>query len=69
MIPVDLRAARVRIGLTQSEAAALIGVDRVTWARWEGGTRQMSEVTWRYWCHVAGLERIPFRARKALDGG
>jgi transcriptional regulator with XRE-family HTH domain len=60
----EIAAARERLGLTQSEAADLLGVIRVTWARYEGGTRAMSEAEWRYWKHVAGLERIPFKTRK-----
>lgn len=59
----EIAAAREQLGLTQAEAAALLGVIRVTWARYEGGTRDMTEAEWRYWKHVAGLERIPFRRR------
>lgn len=59
----EISAARELAGLTQAQAAALLGVIRETWARYEGGTRAMSEAEWRYWKHVAGLERLPFRKR------
>jgi transcriptional regulator with XRE-family HTH domain len=62
MTPSDIRAARKAAGLTQTEAAALIGVQRVTWTRWECGlSPPPSEYVWAYWKHIAGLERIPFR--------
>lgn len=60
--PAEVLQARQARGLTQADAAALLGCDRVTWARYEGGTRRMSAIEWRYWRHVAGVERIPFRA-------
>ena len=62
--PADVTTARLSLGLTQGEAAELLGADRVSWARYEGGTRTMSAVEWRYWLHVTGIERIPFRATK-----
>jgi len=65
MTSADIRAARLSLGLTQSEAAALLGVDRVTWARWEAGTRPMHPAWYRLWRHLAGIEKIPFRARRS----
>lgn len=59
--PEDVRKARVSLGLTQTEAAALLGMQRLSWARYEAGTRSISEIEWRYFLHVAGIERIPFR--------
>lgn len=50
--------------MTQTEAAELLGVTRVAWARYEGGEREMTDAAWLYWRHVAGLERIPFKGRK-----
>ena len=64
MIPADLRTARQSLGLTQTEAAALLPVDRVTWARWESGSRPMHPAWYRLWRHMVGLERIPFRPAK-----
>lgn len=61
--PDEIRNAREAAGLTQAEAADLLGVTREAWARYEVGMREMVESAWRYWKHVAGLERIPFRKR------
>jgi len=61
MTPLDLRADRLSLGLTQAQAAALLPVDRVTWTRWEAGTRPMHPAWYRLWRHLAGLEKIPFR--------
>ena len=59
--PANIAAARRSLDLTQAQAAALLGVIRETWARYECGTRAMSASDWRYWRHVAGIERIPYR--------
>jgi predicted transcriptional regulator len=61
--PTEIRAAREQAGLTQSEAAVLIGNTRVAWTRYEAGTRSLDPFLWRFWKHVAGIERIPFRKR------
>jgi DNA-binding XRE family transcriptional regulator len=61
--PILIKKARDQAGLTQTQAANLIGVSRVTWTRWETGiTPPPAEPLWRFWLHVAGLERIPFSA-------
>lgn len=39
MAPTPLRIARVIRGLTQSEVASLVGVDRSTYCHYERGTR------------------------------
>jgi DNA-binding XRE family transcriptional regulator len=36
----DLKGWRVGLGLTQEGAAALLGVHRVTYTRWETGAQQ-----------------------------
>ena len=36
----DLRGWRLSLGLTQEGAAALLGVHRVTYTRWETGAQQ-----------------------------
>lgn len=59
--PTEVRAARAAAKLTQAAAAQLMGVDRVTWARWETGERNMSREDLRYFRHVAGIERMPFK--------
>lgn len=42
-VPDDLREWREAEGLTQAYAAALAGVQRVAWARWEGGARSVPQ--------------------------
>lgn len=37
--PAEVRAARQRLGLTQAELAARLGVDVMTISRWERGAR------------------------------
>lgn len=39
--PAAIRSARATSGLTQSEAAKIVSVSLVTWARWEAGTCPM----------------------------
>jgi putative transcriptional regulator len=39
--PADIRAAREKAGLTQTEAGALIYSTLRTWQDWEGGQRRM----------------------------
>lgn len=63
--PKSIQDARSRAGLTQAESAALLGVDRVSWARYESGARALSPALWRYFLHVAGMERIPWHARSS----
>ena len=58
--PAQIRAAREGLGITQDAAGRLAGVTRVAWARYEIGTRRMPGTLWRYWRHVAGIERMPF---------
>ena len=40
----DLKAWRLRLGLTQESAAELLGVHRVTIARWESGACAMPKL-------------------------
>lgn len=35
---ITLKAARVNVGLSQQEAATILGVDKATLSRWEKGT-------------------------------
>lgn len=63
----EVRATRKQLGLNQTDAAALIGWSRDGWLKVEAGKRDMNEHTWRYWKHVAGVERIPFRAARNIE--
>lgn len=44
--PGDIRAARCRASMTQSEAAELIYRTVRNWQQWEGGERQMDPALW-----------------------
>lgn len=44
--PAEIREARHRAGLTQAQAAALVGVQPRAWRYWEGGGRKMSGAVW-----------------------
>lgn len=46
--PALVRAARRGAGLTQTQAAALIGATLRTWQEWEGGRRNMPPAKWAY---------------------
>lgn len=59
----QIRLARTQAGLTQQQAADLLGVPRNTWARYEMGIRSLTASEWALWKHRAGLERLPFRKR------
>ena len=39
MDPIELRARREALGLSQSELATLLGVKQNTWSQWETGKR------------------------------
>lgn len=60
----DIARAQQQLGWTDAKCAAALDVDRVTWARYKSGARAMTTAQWRYWLHVSGIERIPFRAAK-----
>jgi DNA (cytosine-5)-methyltransferase 1 len=44
--PAKIRAARLKSGLTQIEAAALINCEQTTWFKWESGERKMHPAFW-----------------------
>ena len=43
-IPAEIKAWRICAGLTQAEAAALIGYTVRAWENWEQGVRPMRQV-------------------------
>lgn len=47
--PEQIRAARERAGLTQTDAAALIHCTLSGWQRWEQGERSMHPAFWELW--------------------
>jgi DNA-binding transcriptional regulator YiaG len=44
-LPMQLKALRKRLGLTQAEAAERIHVTRTSWSFWEAGMRTPSQRT------------------------
>jgi len=64
----NVRQARDAAGLTQTQAAALIGASLRSWQEWEQGKTKMHPGLWRLFRHLAGIERIPYRAA-AVRGG
>ena len=44
--PERIAQARAAAGLTQTQAAALVGAKVLAWQRWEGGQRGMSLDAW-----------------------
>jgi len=52
MTPSEIRAARVKIGLTQGQLAAVMGVHINAVCRWENGVRNISN------SHAAFLRMI-----------
>lgn len=58
--PEEIRAARRKLHLTQTQAGELLGVTRTTWNRYERGVRPMPPDDWALWLHKAGLVPMPF---------
>lgn len=56
--PNEIRAARNAAGYTQTEAAALIDCTRDTWAKWEGGKREMHPAFFRLFRLLTGQEAL-----------
>ncbi len=44
--PAEIRAAREDVGLSQTEAAALLHTTCRTWQQWEAGDRRMHPAFW-----------------------
>lgn len=44
--PEQVRSARLSLGLTQSQAGALVGVTDRAWRYWERGERVMPKGMW-----------------------
>lgn len=57
MTPEQFQRLRHSIGLTQAEAAERLGVTRLAVARYETGTRKISEPVARLWTRLAAEEK------------
>ena len=62
----QIRSLRKKIGLSQEELAALVGVDRATVSKWEGGKFKPSEEKVRLLASLAGKSKEG--AQKMLAG-
>jgi transcriptional regulator with XRE-family HTH domain len=62
----QIRSLRKRIGLSQEELADLVGVDRATVSKWEGGKFKPSEEKVRQLASLAGKSKE--EAKKMLAG-
>lgn len=47
-IPEQIKAVRLKAGLTQAEAAELIGYSKRAWQDWEQGRKPMRDATMDY---------------------
>jgi len=56
--PKKIKAARKKAGLTQTEAAELIGAAMRTWQDWESGARNMPIAKWELWLLKAKAKYI-----------
>jgi transcriptional regulator with XRE-family HTH domain len=65
MTPTGLKRIRRALGLTQERLARALGVDRVTVARWEGGTYRITEPIVRLVQRIAAEAR---GTRKRKEG-
>lgn len=54
--PQQIRAARESLGLTQTQAAELIGRSLRVWQAYEAGSREIDPLMWTAWKIRAGLE-------------
>lgn len=66
----ELRAARVRSGLTQAQLAAAIGEDQTFVSKCETGVRRLDVIELRRWLSALGVGLSPFvkRLERSLDG-
>lgn len=50
----DIRDARLSAGLTQTQAAALIGYSLRAWQNWESGKVKIRPLIWQAWLSRLG---------------
>lgn len=54
MTPADIKQARSNAGLTQSAAAAVVGVTLNAWQKWESGTNPIPFASWELFLLATG---------------
>jgi DNA-binding XRE family transcriptional regulator len=62
MMTYEPKSSRTKAGHTQAQAAEMLGVHKRTWEDWERGINAMPEYALRLYRHLAGIERLPFKA-------
>lgn len=62
MTPAQIRAWRKRLGLSLTDAAEVLGVERRTYMRWESGDRPVSRTV----AKLAGMIERAAQGRPAL---
>jgi len=66
--PADILSVRLHAGLTQDEAAALVGLgSRTRWAEYENGTRRPESSRWELFLLKSGLHP-EFTLRRRPNG-
>lgn len=56
----QIRAARIKAGLTQAQAAELVGLGHAhRWSEYERGINSISPQTWRLFRILTRQERLP----------
>ena len=65
--PADVRSARAAVGLTQTQAAALIYKKLLAWQRYESGDRAMDAAYWELFLIKTGQSAE--RERKFRNAG
>jgi hypothetical protein len=57
--PDAIRAARLALGLTQTQAGAVIYASLRAWQDYESGARRLHPGLWELWQAKLGLIRLP----------
>lgn len=57
--PDDIIAARLSVGLTQCDAAAIVYTTDRHWSNWERGVSKMPRSSWRLFRLLTGIETLP----------
>lgn len=57
--PDQIRSARATAGLSQAQAAKLVGIKRLSWSACEIGASRMSEQTWRLFLILTKQAKVP----------
>ena len=66
MLKDNIKKARLKVGLTQSEVAEKLGVAQAQYARWESGGRNPKDETVK---KLAEIFDVSFDSLKGIDGG